>query len=102
MSKNIIIKEDGVDVSITGANKIKTPKQSGGTMLWVPEDETNAGTITITKSATYQASDNNLYAFSKAIVNVEQKTHVSGKGTDGNYYDVTVDQSTGNLVYTPI
>lgn len=103
MSKDIIIQNNGVAVTYTGAKKIKTRKSTGGTLYWLPEDEQPTGTITITENGTYKAEDANLYAFSQAIVNVQKaQTHVTGKGQDGNTYDVTIDPETGEIVRTEV
>lgn len=103
MSRDIIIQNNGVAVTYTGAKKIKTRKSTGGTLYWLPEGEQPTGTITITENGTYKAEEANLYAFSQAIVNVQKApTHVTGKGQDGNMYDVTVDPETGDIVRTEV
>ena len=103
MAKDIIIQNNGVAVTYTGAKKIKTRKSTGGTLYWLPEGEQPTGTITITENGTYKAEDANLYAFSQAIVNVQKApTNISGKGQDGNEYNVTIDPETGEIVETEI
>lgn len=103
MSRDIIIQNNGVAVTYTGAKKMKTRKSTGGTLYWLPEGEQPTGTITITENGTYKAEDENLYAFSQAIVNVQKApTNISGKGQDGNEYNVTIDPETGEIVETEI
>lgn len=102
MAKDIIIQNNGVAVTYTGAKKLKTRKSTGGTLYWLPEDEVQRGTINITDNGTYKASTAGVYAFSQANVNVPTSTHVTGKGQDGKMYDVTIDPDTGEIIYTEI
>lgn len=103
MAKDIIIQNNGVAVTYTGIKKIKTRKSTGGTLYWVPEGEQSTAVKTITANGTYKASDESLYAYSQAIVNVPAApSHVTGKGQDGKMYDVTIDPDTGEIIYTEI
>lgn len=105
MSKNIIIQNNGVSVTYTGAKKIKTRNAKGGTLYWLPEGEQPTAVKNITANGTYKASDENLYAYSQAIVNVPGAAKDSETGrdrTDGNDYNVTVDPQTDEIVKTKI
>lgn len=104
MSKNIIIQNDGVDVTYTGIKKLKTRKVEGGTLYWLPEGEQPTAVKRITANGTYKASDDNLYAYGQAIVNVQAgATSVTGRDrTDGNDYNITTDPQTQEIVRTKI
>lgn len=100
MSKNITIKEGGADKQFT-VDKLKTNTVGGGTCLWVPEDETQLGTKSVSENGTYVASDDGYYGYSQFSV--------SGVGTatgrdpvTGQEKSVTVDPETGDLVETVI
>ena len=69
MSKNIIIKEGGTNYQFT-AKKLKTDKVGGGSVLWVPEEETVLTEKRITEEGTYRASDDGYYGYSKVVVDV--------------------------------
>lgn len=100
MSKDITIQQAGVAVALTGAELLKIPELLGGTSPWVPEDECTTGEISITANGVYTAADSQLYAFSKATVNVPQGSQAVGTGQDGKYYKVTVSE--GEFVYTEV
>jgi hypothetical protein len=103
MSKDIVIQTDGVDVQWPGTDEIITSETGGGSVTWVPEDETTLGTITITANGSYDAEDAGVYGFSTVIVNVPAMPEsVTGHGQDGNDYTVTVDDTTGLIVETKI
>lgn len=67
MSKNITIQEGGVAKQLT-ADKLKTNLVGSGTCLWVPEDEVQLTTKTITENGTYKASDDGYYGYSEVTV----------------------------------
>jgi hypothetical protein len=99
MSKNITIQLDGVDVPITDAEELRTAEGGGGgSVVWVPEDETALGTLTATANGTYVASELGVYGFSVVVVNVPAD-NVTGTDTDGNDYTITLDGQ-GYLVET--
>lgn len=89
MSKNITIQEGGVAKSLT-VDKLKTDLVGGGTCNWVPEDETQLITKSVTKNGTYNASSDGAYGYSKVVVNVAGGS-VTGKGSDGNTHTYSVD-----------
>lgn len=95
MSKNITIQEGGVAKQLT-VDKLKTNLVSSGTCLWVPEDEVQLTTKTITENGTYRAADDGYYGYSEVIV--------SGQGTatgtdgDGDEAVAHTDPGTGELV----
>lgn len=79
MSKNITIQEGGVAKQLT-VDKLKTNLASSGTCLWVPEDEVQLTTKTITQNGTYKASDDGYYGYSEVIVSGQG----TATGTDGD------------------
>ena len=90
MSKNIIIQKNGVDQTLNGVKKLRTKNVSGGTSDWIPEDETQTGTIIIKKNGTFNAADDALFGYSKAVVKVPGMV-VGMK--DGKEYTVSVDEN---------
>lgn len=120
--KKIIVYEGGQE-HIFEAKKLRTPLQEGGTCDWVPEDDVQLTTKSISKNGTYNASSDDAYGYSKVTVNVsggngsadshgkptggDIKPGGAGSavvGTDpetGNDVVVGVDEE-GNLVTTPI
>lgn len=98
MSKNITIQEGGVAKQLT-VDKLKTNLVSSGTCLWVPEDEVQLTTKTITENGTYKASDDGYYGYSEVTVNGVGTT--TGKDGDGDDAIVTVDDD-GQLVLTKL
>lgn len=120
-NKTPSIQEGGTAKNLTCA-KLKTAKQGGGSMFWVPEEEVQLGTKSINKNGTYKASSDDKYGYSQVIVNVSGgsgSADSSGKPTGttppggsgsavvgvdpetGNEQVIGVDES-GNLVTTPI
>lgn len=96
MSKTVVIgKTDGTTYTQT-VDVIRTTNIGGGTVDWVPEDETVLTPITITQNGTYTPGAN-VYGFSTVKVNVQI---VTGK-KDNKTYAVTVDNN-GYLVYTEV
>ena len=95
MSKNIKIQEGGVAKSFT-ASKLRTDLVSGGTCEWIPEDEANLITKSITKNGTYKASDDNAYGYSE--VTVSGIGVAKGKDGDGDNAVSYTDPDTGDLV----
>ena len=85
MSKTITIQEAGVPKSLNGVRKLNTKNSDGGATNWIPEDETEVGTLTITANGEYVASGSGLYGYSRVLV------LVPGGG------DVTVDGRTINV-----
>jgi len=73
MSKNIIIQEGGQGKQLT-ADKLETNLVGGGTCYWVPEDETQLTTKTITENGTYKAVDDGYFGYSEVTVNVPAAT----------------------------
>lgn len=100
MSKNITIQEGGTDKSLNSIKKIKTSKQGGGSVLWIPEDDIDLGTKTITKNGTYKAKNDGKTGYSQVTVKVTNKA-VGKDPSDGNDYSVNTDDN-GNLVKTSL
>lgn len=100
MSKDITIQINGVANDFDGVEEIRTNQFGGGSITWVPEDETQLATLTVTKNGSYTAEDAGVYGFSTVIVNVPAApSSITGRDTDGNDYTVTVDDN-GYIVET--
>lgn len=100
MSKDITIQINGVANNFDGVEEVKTNQFGGGSITWVPEDETQLATLTVTKNGSYTAEDAGVYGFSTVIVNVPAApSSITGRDTDGNDYTVTVDDN-GYIVET--
>ena len=95
MSKNITIQEGGVAKQLT-VDKLKTNLVGSGTCLWVPEDEVQLTTKTITANGTYKASDDGYYGYSEVTVNGVG----SATGTDGDGDEATVTTGGGGELVT--
>ena len=95
MSKNIVIQEGGVS-KLLAADKLKTDEAGTGSCLWVPEDEVQLTTKTITEDGTYSADDDGYYGYSE--VTVHGIGTATGKDSDGDDAVVHTDPETGNLV----
>lgn len=98
MSENITIQEGGIAKNLNAIKKIETNVQGGGTCLWIPEDEIELGTKTITKNGLYKAKNSGVDGWTQVFVNVpggESKTDNDGDITDENGNKVKVD-SNGN------
>ena len=66
MSKNIIIQQNGTAQNFT-ASVLRTAKQGGGSVDWVPEDEVQVISKTVTENGEYVAEDENVYGYSEVI-----------------------------------
>ena len=97
MSKNITIQEGGVAKQLT-VNKLKTSLVDSGTCLWVPEDEVQLTTKTITENGTYKASDDGYYGYEQVIVNIANAGVATGTDGDGDEAVVSTDPETGGFV----
>ena len=97
MSKNIIIQEGGIGKQLT-VDKLKTNLVGSGTCLWVPEDEVQLGTKTITENGTYKASNDGYYGYEQVVVNVANVGTVTGTDGDGDEAVAYTDPTTGELV----
>ena len=62
MSRNIVIKEDGVAKQLT-VDKLKTNLVNSGTCLWTPETEMNVAKLKVWKNGTYAAESMNVAGF---------------------------------------
>lgn len=100
MSKNITIKEGATPRNFT-AKKLKTNVTGGGTCLWVPEEDVQLATKSITENGTYKASDEGEYGYSQVTVNVPggaggspggAGSSIIGTDMDGNDYLIEVEQ----------
>lgn len=98
MSKNISVQEGSIGKQLT-VDKLKTNLVGGGSCLWVPEDEINLGTKSVSENGTYVASDDGYYGYSQFTVSGVGT--VTGRDpTTGDEKQVSVDPETGDLVET--
>lgn len=93
MSKNIVIQEGGVGRQFT-VDKLKTALVGGGSCNWVPEDEVQLTTLTVSENGTYSAADEGGYGYSQVIVNVPGGAGGAPGGAGSSV--VGTDPSTGN------
>lgn len=100
MSKNVVIKKNGVSTTFNNVSRIKVDSPGGGSEEWYPEDECALGTLTATQNGFYNSSDTEVYGFNKVIVNVPEGNYTTGKGEDGKLYQVSVEN--GEIVMTEI
>lgn len=92
MSKDIVIQEGGQGKNLT-ADKLRTALVGGGDCLWVPEDEVQLTTKTITEDGTYIASDEGYYGYSEVTVNGIGTA--TGTGPDGERHSYSEDGAGG-------
>lgn len=97
MSKNIIIQEGGLGKQLT-VDRLKTNLVGSGSCLWMPEDEAQLTTKTITENGTYKAGDDGYYGYSEVIVNIANAGTATGTDGDGDEAVVHTDPGTGELV----
>ena len=97
MSKNIIIQEGGLGKQLT-VDRLKTNLVGSGSCLWMPEDEAQLTTKTITENGTYKASDDGYYGYSEVIVNIANAGTATGTDGDGDEAVAHTDPGTGELV----
>jgi len=99
MSKNIIIQEGGNGKQFT-ASKLNTALVGGGSCNWVPEDETQLVSLSVSENGTYTASSEGHYGYSQVTVNVAggaggapggAGSSIIGTDTDGDTVVSTVE-----------
>lgn len=101
MSQNIKIKEGGKSITFGGLDRLIVPLSGGGGSQWVPKSTVDAPDKSIDKNGTYKAVSEGVYGWKQVSVSVQQSDHVTGKGPDGNDYNVAVD-SGGNIIETKV
>lgn len=98
MKTPTISRNDGTTFTAPLA-KLRTPKAGGGSIDWVPDDETRCASLSVKKNGTYTADGEGVYGFDRVTVSV---TNGSVTGTiNGVKYIVSVNDS-GPLVYTKV
>lgn len=97
MSKNISIQEGGTAKQLT-VDKLITHLVNSGTCLWVPEDEVQLTTKTITENGTYKASDDGYYGYEQVIVSIANAGIATGTDGDGDEAVAYTDPETGGIV----
>lgn len=90
MGKNITIAEGNIGRHFGPVPRIYTPLQgeNAGLCAWVPEDETEAETLYITKNGTYDAAEMEKYGWSEIEVDITPESR--GSDDSGTSWDVTL------------
>lgn len=96
MAKNIVIAEGTQGKTFTGVSKIRTTKQGGGSLNWVPEDEAGnyvtLKTKRIRENGTYTAAADKATGYKSVEVSVSPKVKSQSFEYNGTYqaadYDV--------------
>lgn len=106
MSKSIVIQEGGIGKQLT-VDKLNTDLVGGGTCLWIPEDEINLGTKSVSENGTYKAEDDGYTGYSQVHVNVSGGgggggDNIVGRDSDGNEVVATKDPNTDVITVTKI
>lgn len=101
MSKSIVIQEGGIGKQLT-VDKLKTDLVGGGTCLWVPEDEMNLGTKSVSENGTYVASDDGYYGYSQFTVSGVGTAIGKAPDGSGDEAEATVDPVTGDIKITKL
>ena len=99
LAKSVKIKKDGETETYNTVKKIHTHDADGHSTTWVPNDETQLMTKTVTENGTYKASDDDVYAYDKVVVNVSTKA-VGKKDDDVSY--VVEPNPSGGFIETPV
>ena len=99
MSKNIVIKKNGVAQTLNNVSYIRTSAVGGGYVDWAPEDECVVAAITVTENGTYIADDRSLYGFNVVTVKAQAES-ITGT-INGVKYIVSLDAN-GYLVFTRV
>ena len=92
MSKSILIRENGTGTvtNLNGVNEIQTSSDLG-TVSWIEEDVADkTAAINITRCGTYSAEKDDLYGFTRAIVNIDY-TDGTEKQLKDRTYTITLD-----------
>ena len=98
MDRDVSINVGRVSRQFSGVKKLETRNAgqdySGGFTIWVPEDDVQLTTKTITANGTYKAEDDGDYGWSQVTVNVDPSdpgsTVVGTDPDDGEEYAVVV------------
>lgn len=90
MGKNISIAEGGVGRHFGPVPRVYTPLQgeNAGLCAWVPEDETEAETLHVTKNGTYDAAEMGKYGWTEIEVDITPESR--GSDDSGTSWDVTL------------
>ena len=72
MKKNPAIKEDNKERQFASVQRVVINNTSSGTSLWVPEETSETDELTVTENGVYCAYDDNVFGYSKIIVNVSE------------------------------
>lgn len=101
MSKDITMGVDGTQTDFDAISKVYVNELNGGPVGWVPLDERDVTTKSITEDGTYKASSDGKFGYSKVTVRVPGGAgaepgsvgcSVVGRRADGNEYVMTVGQ----------
>ena len=72
MKKNPAIKEDNKARQFASVQRVVINNTSSGTSLWVPEETSETDELTVTENGVYCAYDDNVFGYSKIIVNISE------------------------------
>lgn len=104
MSKSVAITEGDRAYRFGKCSYLRTNKQGGGYVVWVPEDDRDTTTKHITKDGTYKIEDEKksdggkYFGFSEVSVNVPDSNKAIGKKPDGNTHVVQPDPENDDLL----
>lgn len=100
MSKTPIIHRNDGTMVAQAVDKLRTAAVEGGSITWVPEDETRCETLRATANGTYNAAAGGKYGYDYVTVSVPG-TSVTGRDPKtGKQTMVTLDPETGYLEKT--
>ena len=88
MTKSITVQQHGEPQEFDNVARLDTKIMGGTAMTWLPDDETQTGTLEVTQNGEYLAESEGLYGYSEVVVNVpieERDRCVFGYEQDGRY-----------------
>ncbi len=100
MSRTITIHRNDGTTFTQAVDKLRTPATGGGSITWVPEEDTRCEELRVTANGTYNAEARGKYGYDYVTVSVPGSS-VTGKDPEtGKETGVTRDPETGDLEKT--